>query len=79
VLDLPAGGKVTLEIACHVGKLSCSSLILVYSPPTGRSLLIAWTSYGWATTEVGSEYDAYAFFFPFSVLSSISLIRLFLY
>ncbi|GAA5970606.1 hypothetical protein JCM11641_007368 [Rhodosporidiobolus odoratus] len=36
VLDLPAGGSVMLELACHV----------------------AWTSYGWATTEPGSEYDA---------------------
>ncbi|GAA5860488.1 hypothetical protein JCM8547_000319 [Rhodosporidiobolus lusitaniae] len=36
VLDVPAGGTITLEIACHV----------------------AWTSYGWATTEPGSELDA---------------------
>ncbi|BGP15156.1 hypothetical protein JCM10213v2_003113 [Rhodosporidiobolus nylandii] len=36
VLDVPAGGTITLEIACHV----------------------AWTSYGWATTEPGSDRDA---------------------
>ncbi|GAA6060598.1 hypothetical protein JCM10212_004577 [Sporobolomyces blumeae] len=33
---LPAGGSLTLEIACHV----------------------AWTSYGWSTTEPGSALDA---------------------
>ncbi|BGP49050.1 hypothetical protein JCM10450v2_004929 [Rhodotorula kratochvilovae] len=36
VMNLPAGGSITLEIACHY----------------------AWTSYGYATTEPGSELDA---------------------
>ncbi|GAA5929274.1 uncharacterized protein JCM15063_004106 [Sporobolomyces koalae] len=34
--ELPAGGSITMEIACHV----------------------AWTSYGWSTTEPGSPLDA---------------------
>ncbi|BGP56190.1 hypothetical protein JCM8202v2_003802 [Rhodotorula sphaerocarpa] len=36
VMELPAGGTITFEIACHY----------------------AWTSYGYATTEPGSELDA---------------------
>jgi hypothetical protein len=54
-MELPAGGKVEIEIACKYVVL-CSSPFLWCQPDSPHS--VAWTSYGARTTDRDSELSA---------------------